>query len=486
MQNNHLREATPYLINEKLKSINMKKHQIILACSLIFTLLFYNQSIGVNLAIFGLILTGFICYFFQDQFTDRSHLMLVVTSVLSCFAFAWYGDFASFLALTMSVLFLQFKIQDSKLKIIQVFPLVFLNGITSIGRIFMFDQWLPKKKIGNDLTKKVVAYFVIPAVFLLLFFVVYSFGSNHFSSLFADYTLDIDILPLILITILGFYISFSFWNYWVPEVCYDKNELLDNDFKNIEEVKNQNTFSFLDLDFERKSGEITLLLLNMMLLVFIVTYNYEQFFEVIEVQASKLSAATHERVNSVIFSTLMAVGVILFYFKGGFNFDKKAGNLKKLAKIWILLNGILIVSTIIKNSEYVSFFGLTYKRLGVYAFLILAIIGLVYAFFKITKQKTNAYLFNQMVWYFYGTILLCSFINWGNLITTYNVSVNKGVEPRFLSSLNFNDERRDAYFSTIKIVGEGYGYLQQNNIDHQQDKSFLSKALYYDFVDTKK
>ncbi|MFH6999136.1 DUF4153 domain-containing protein [Flavobacterium sp. FlaQc-57] len=462
----------------------MKKHQIILASSLIFTLLFYNESVGVNLAIFGLLLTGSICYFFQDRFTDRSHLILVVTSVLSCLAFAWYGDFASFLALAMSVLFLQFKTQDSQLKIILIFPLIFLNAFTTLGRVFMFSQWLPARKIHNNFAKKLVAYFVIPAIFLVVFFTAYSFGSAHFSSLLTDYTLDLDIFQVILIGILGFYISFSFWNYWVPETCYEKKEMLDNDFSNIVEVKNQKTFSFLDLDFERKSGEITLVLLNLMLLVFIVTYNYEQFFEVVE--KTKLSADTHERVNAVIFSIIMAVGVIMFFFKGGFNFDKKATTLKKLAKIWIVLNGILIVSTIIKNSEYVSFFGLTYKRLGVFAFLILAIIGLVFTFLKIRRQKTNAYLVNQMVWYFYGTILLCSFVNWGNLITIYNISVNKGVEPRFLSSLNFNDESRDAYFSTINVVGIKYGYLDVDSIEDRQNKPFLSKALYYEFVNNKK
>ena len=458
----------------------MKKHHIILVCSFIFLLLFYKEDLGVNFAIFGLVLTGFVCYFFQDRFSERSHLILVVTSILSCLAFAWYGDFASFLALALSVLFLQFKTQDVKLKIVQIFPLIFLNGITSLGRILMFKQWLPEKKIHNNFAKKLVAFFVIPTIFLVLFFIVYSFGSNHFSSLFTDYELDIDIVQLLGISILGFYISFTFWNYWVPEVCYEKNELLDNDFKDISEIKNQNTFSFLDLDFERKSGVITLVMLNLMLLVFIVTYNYEQFFEVIE--KSQLSAATHERVNSVIFSIIMAVGVILFYFKGGFNFDEKAVQLKKLAKIWIFLNGILIVSTIIKNSEYVSFYGLTYKRLGVYAFLILAIIGLVYAFLKIEKQKTNAYLVNQMVWYFYGTILLCSYVNWGNLITNYNISVNKGVEPVFLSELNFNDESCQEYFLQNKIQHTNIDLHRENRIHRYHEKTFLSKALYYEFL----
>ena len=115
---------------------------------------------------------------------------------------------------------------------------------------------------------------------------------------------------------------------------------------------------------------------------------------------------------------------MLFYFKGGFNFNEKAKNLKKLVKTWILLNGVLILSTIIKNSEYVSFLGLTYKSLGVYAFLILTIIGLLISFVKITKQKTTAFIFYQIIWYFYGPILLCSFENFGNIIAHYNITVN--------------------------------------------------------------
>jgi len=350
--------------------------------------------------------------------------------------------------------------------------------------MLMFSQWLPKREIKNDFAKKLIAYFLIPMIFVVLFFIVYAFGSDHFSALFTDYTLDLNIGQFILITILGFYLSFTFWNYWIPAVCYEKNSLLDNDFNNEDAIKNQSTFSFLDLDFERRSGEITLFLLNVLILVFIVTYNYEQFFEVVE--KSKLSAATHERVNAVIFSIVMAVGVIMFYFKGGFNFNKKAKNLKRLSKIWILLNGILILSTIIKNSEYVSFFGLTYKRLGVYAFLILAIIGLVFTFVKIIKQKTNAFLLNQMVWYFYGTILLCSYVNWGNLITNYNISVNKGVEATFLSDLNFNDEARRNYFILKNLDGQYTEVTREETISRYQKDSFLSKALYYEFISAKK
>lgn len=147
-------------------------------------------------------------------------------------------------ALALSILILQFKTQDGELKTIQVFPLIVLNGITSLGRIFIFQQWLPERKIHNDFAKKLVAFVVIPLIFLGLFFIVYSFGSNHFSSLFTDYTLDIDIFQLVLISILGFYISFSFWNYWVPDVCYQYNSKLSNTFTNVSEVKIKALFLF--------------------------------------------------------------------------------------------------------------------------------------------------------------------------------------------------------------------------------------------------
>lgn len=467
----------------------MKKHHLIFVCSTIFTLLFYNESIGLNLSIFGLLLTGLIVYLYKDQFVNKSYYFLTLTSVLSCVAFAWYGDFVSFCALLFSLIFLQFKTQNPNLKPILSLPIAFINSITSLGRFFMFATWLPEKKVDNQFTKKMIAYFAIPLFFILIFYSVYAFGSEHFSNIFTNYYLDIDVVEILLIGSLGLYISFSFWNYWVADYFILINPKLDNEFSKENENTHAPTFSFLDIDFERKSGEISMILLNVLLLTFIVTYNYEQFFQKCEID--KLSAATHERVNAVIFSIILAVGVIQFYFKNGFNFDSKAKNLKILSKIWIVLNGLLIVSTIIKNSEYVYNCGLTYKRLGVYAFLILALMGLYYTFQKVQNQKTNAYLANKMLWYFYGTILVCSYVNWGNLITNYNIYVGKGIESVYLKTLNYNDESFLEYFSTkpnenisTKPAVVDYNY-KSSKIVREQNRSFLSKALYYEFVENK-
>ena len=458
----------------------MRKEHLIFVCSVVFTLLFYNESVGLNLSLFGLLLLALMYYFFRKQFIDNSYYVLALTSFLSCIAFAWYGDFVSFVAVFLSIILLQFKINEPRLKLILSMPIVFVNSIASIVRIFQFSNWLPARKTENFFIKKLLAYFLIPGIFICLFCIIYSFGSDSFSGLFFKYTLDINLPQAISIVVLGFYFSFSFWNFWVPEIIVANSSKLDNDFTDETSSEHVPTFSLLDLDvnFERKSGEITLLLLNVLLIIFIGMYNYEQFFQ--QTITTTLSAATHERVNAVVLSIIMAVGVVLFYFKGGFNFDVNAKRLKVLTKIWILLNGLLILSTIIKNAEYVLNFGLTYKRLGVFAFLILTLIGLYFTFLKIYNKKTNAYLFNQMFWCFYGTILLCSFVNWGGIITSYNISVNRGVEPIFLKTLNYNEEYRQKYFPDSLIPSVDY-FDKNRDIEYEQNKSFLSKALYYEF-----
>ncbi len=82
-------------------------------------------------------------------------------------------------------------------------------------------------------------------------------------------------------------------------------------------------------------------------------------------------------------------------------------------------------------------------------------------------------------------ILLCSFVNWGNLITTYNISVNKGVEPLFLSQLNFNDAARRQFFLENKLDGKTIERQREEEISLRQKNSFLSKALYYELIQTK-
>lgn len=326
---------------------------------------------------------------------------------------------------------------------------------------------------------KILAVVLIPAILLLVFFGIYTQGSSHFASLFSDYELDINLWEVIALSILGFFLAFNYFNYTVYDFIYKQNHHLKNDFLNEDKIL-QPTYDFLDLKSERLSGIVSFIGLNILLLFFIITFNYEQFLELPKAAPNQLAQETHERVGAVIASIVMAIVVIMFYFKGSFNFDKEARPLKNLAKIWVFLNAVLVISAFAKNSEYVVNLGLTYKRLGVYAFLILSLIGLIFTFIKIQKQKTNAYLFNQMFWYVYGTILVCSFINWGGIITSHNMKRIYFAENYHFNSVEFNHKQLLEYYQNNNEKEMEKELLKK--VKSYQDKSFLSKSLYYETI----
>ena len=448
----------------------MKTHQFILLTTVLFVTLFYGEEMGINFGILGISYALLTLLNTPEANRTRTFLVLFIMSILSSVAFAWYGDFVSFLAVFMSMFLVAFKSRNRELKSLLVIPVFAVNFATFIYRLFQFDEWLPKRNTSETI-KKLIAFILIPTFFVAVFSGVYALGSEHFSGLFTGWEFDFDIWQFIVLSALGFFIAFNFWNFKIEKFIVGWNHSLKNDFLNEDKVS-FSASSFLDIDSERKSGVISLVALNLLLLVFIITFSYEQFVEVAKTP-SQLSGETHDRVNAVILSIVMAVLVILFYFKGKFNFDEKAKTLQVLAKIWIVLNAVLIISALIKNAEYVVNLGITYKRLGVFAFLVLCFIGLVFTFIKIREQKTSAFLIHQMVWYFYGTVLAASFINWGYLATAYNITNNKG-DFSFHKSLNYNHklliDNYDEEFNKTK---------RSSDIKNEQTKTFLSKIIYY-------
>jgi hypothetical protein len=180
------------------------------------------------------------------------------------------------------------------------------------------------------------------------FFGIYTKGSSHFASFFSDYELDINLWEVIVFAVMGFFLSFNFFNFQIYEFISKQNHYLKNNFSNEDKIAKP-TYDFLDLNSERLSGIVSFLGLNILLLFFIVTFNYEQFVELPKATANQLAEETHERVGAVIASIVMAIVVIMFYFKGSFNFDKNAKWLKILAQIWVFLNGVLVLSAFAKT-----------------------------------------------------------------------------------------------------------------------------------------
>lgn len=454
----------------------LQKVTLLALNTILFPVLFYQQGIGLNLCILTIIVWACLNHYTKNEKKNIVYWLLSASVFSTCLAQAWYGDDLSIVALLLSIYAMGIYTQYPKLNF-GIYPIVIgLNFISFIFRIFFIEQWLPERKIGNKVFKKIFSWILIPAIISAIFLAIYATGSTLISQFFKNLRLDFDFWTIVGLLALGFFLFFNFWIMFIPKEVIKINQILKDDFRREKDNSLKSTFQFLELDFERKSGIITLVALNIILLLFITTYNYEQFF-MTPVQAT-LSEATHDRISTIIFSILMAIVVILFFFKSTFNFDKKSSLLKRLTYLWLILNGILLVSAFMKNYEYIQFYGLTFKRIGVFVFLVLCFMGIAFSYLKVKGKKTNSYLIKRMSISFFLTIVVCSLINFSWVVTKYNLTFCKESDWRYLESLNYN---KQILYDHFKNNPEWKDYFKERNIIQKEEtsKSWLSSSLYY-------
>lgn len=134
------------------------------------------------------------------------------------------------------------------------------------------------------------------------------------------------------------------------------------------------------------------------------------------------SADLHGGTNSLIFSIVLAMAVISYFFRKNLNFYSKSKMLRTLAYTWMVQNFILIISVLIRDGYYIEYYGLTHKRIGVLVFVILCTVSLSTVYLKVAKQKTLFYLFkvNGNIWFV--LLLVFSTVNWEMLIVKYNLA----------------------------------------------------------------
>src|SRR5690606_32433953 len=108
----------------------MKTHQLILLTTVLFITLFYGEEMGLNFGILGIAYALLTLFNTPEGNRTRTFLILFVTGILSSVAFAWYGDFVSFLAVFTSLFLLAFKSRNRDLKSLFVIPVFAVSFIT--------------------------------------------------------------------------------------------------------------------------------------------------------------------------------------------------------------------------------------------------------------------------------------------------------------------------------------------------------------------
>jgi hypothetical protein len=146
----------------------------------------------------------------------------------------------------------------------------------------------------------------------------------------------------------------------------------------------------------------------------------------------------HEGTELLILSIVLAMLVLLFFFKGNLNFYQRNKWLKYGAYAWVIQNVILVMSVLLRDYYYIRHHGLAYKRIGVLVFLLMVIIGLMTVLIKISLKKTNYFLFRVNAWAGLLILVLATTIHWDSMIASYNLAHQNKVQldVKFLLSLS--------------------------------------------------
>ncbi|MCU0339923.1 MAG: DUF4173 domain-containing protein [Spirosomaceae bacterium] len=183
---------------------------------------------------------------------------------------------------------------------------------------------------------------------------------------------------------------------------------------------------------EYRQGVILFAMLNVLISAFLVLGVWQIFHPT----QKGYSEQVHEGFFTLIVSILMAVVLILYFFRGNQNFYTRNHRLKQLAFVWILLNVLLAVFTLYKNSDYVAAYGLTFKRIGVYWGMLMTLIGLGFTFWKIKYLKTNWYLIHTNAWILFGALVVNSLVDWNRVIVFYNLRYAQHIDFAYLHGLD--------------------------------------------------
>ncbi|TBO44081.1 DUF4153 domain-containing protein [Pedobacter kyonggii] len=431
---------------------------------LLFTFLFWQERLALNLLIYSIYLLA-ITFINPDvvkstklKIYSLAHLLAAILVVVN------NSDLSVATYYISLLLFIGFSHNQQIRTIFTAFLASILQMITVP---FNAVQHLSKISIGNFNLKpifKLIKYIFIPVIAVIFFACLYSAANNVFAHyaesiltniaqffedilhfFFKDLSID-RIIHFCFGLVLTGGLLLAFFDKSLEKAELKCKEQLvrirrtsgqKTIWYNIVEIFSGNLLTRkMALKTEYIVGVISFVALNLLLLLLntidisTLWFGYKP--------AGNFSADLHDGTNTLIFSIILAMAVILYFFRGNLNFYSKSKPLKILVITWMVQNFILIISVFIRDGYYIEFHGLTHKRIGVLVFAILCIIGLATVYLKVAKQRTLFYLFkvNGNIWF--ALLLAFSLINWDIFIVKYNLSKSDqvGIDADYLLSLS--------------------------------------------------
>lgn len=401
-----------------------KNDWLLFLSSVIYGYLFYEQCPGINFLIFNITLISFLILQNDLLIKNRKWVFVATGALLSSVSILLYGNFHSVFAniCSLSILSVLSIRTHSSVMMSLLFSIYSYCSAPYFMIVDSTKRIANVQSTDNPSKRSALFLYIIPLLVTFIFFGLYRGSSSLFRNLTDKINLDFISIGWIFFTLGGAILLYGFFNTRKIKKLEEVEEN-QSDTINKKVVDNLKIFGFtISILNEFDSGKIMLILLNILLLIVNILDVQFLFFGGILPEGMSYADFVHQGIGSLIISIIIAVAIILWYFRGELNFYKENKILRVLAYLWIAQNLIMIISNIYRNNLYIEEFGLTYKRIGVYIYLMLAIIGLVITTIKIKKIKSNWYLFNVNGFIFYIFLIICCFFNWDMIITNYNIS----------------------------------------------------------------
>lgn len=408
----------------------MKKNDYLLLLAVFaYSFLFYKQNAGINFLLFNIIFVVALALKNKAVLKSKKWLWALTLCLVSSMFVFIHSSLLSIFANVVSLLLISALTYNTKTS--SFFSLLFsCFSVAAASIFFLFDcikrfETKPEPKQSQNWYK--IAGIVFVFILSVVFFKMYK-GSN---SLFAENTkwvnLDFISLKWIVFTMIVFVFLYGFFHHrTIPQIEQWENKLTVNN------VENTNLEKASRYEAERFAGVLLFLLLNVMLLIL----NFGDVFVLYLggglPQGVSYSDFVHSGISAIILSISIAVGLMMFLYRREFTAIKNNKILTLLLYVWIIQNVVMLSSAVVRNNIYIEQFNLTYKRIGVYFWLLLAAIGLVIMLLKIVKKKSNWYLIKTNFAVLITVLVLSSVINWDKAITKFNLS-NKPI-----SQIDFN------------------------------------------------
>ncbi|MFT7592093.1 MAG: hypothetical protein ACI9UJ_002022 [bacterium] len=140
------------------------------------------------------------------------------------------------------------------------------------------------------------------------------------------------------------------------------------------------------------------------------------------------SSYVHQGVYASIVSIIASA--ILTVLTTNYLGEERQKSFKLANYIFIGLNAVFVWQNVLRNYSYVSEYGLTEKRLIIFIYLVLCLIGLALTILTVVQNKSLGFLYKTNAFNVYTVLIVSALTNWSTFITDYNLTHPYGVEQR--------------------------------------------------------